>query len=592
MTGVLELTRAERMQGAAWAVKTRARDITPWPELDWFNASPCAMHGTLEKGCQRCGIMLRRHQRIGVMWLYLAQKGLLSDVVGSGKTAQILAMLAICLANGEMDTDHRAVVVCKAAATGQWAEQVRRLLPRVPVYEAVGDPSERLAGYMGNWLIAIVSDRTFSPAAGKKDAGNGRDGDVAVLREFPVDILVYDDVDAMRNPRTKTAWAVNKLAEQCSRVVGVHGTPLQKRLPELWSFLQPVGGERRIGTLARVKQKYVQKEAKYFRQVAMVCALGHLTPQPNRRCDYPTDDRGGICGLPCTLDPTGQKVLRTLLMDGGVNPDTIGEFRMRIAPLVLRRTTADLDDVELPAVQYNPVHLDLLPEQRKRYNELRTGTLRRLREHGEEISFLEAQQVFIRGWQICSGTASLDGEHGDVSAKFDWVVDKLTGDLDGEKAVVFVYFKDNVAALSRRLAKEGIGHVVFWSGETDARERERRRQQFINDPACRVLIGTTTIEQSLNLQAAPHLIAVDTILNPARMEQLVGRVRRQGSAFGTVFFHHLLARGTQEDGYLPLLRREQDLADVVWEEDSEIFAALRPRQIMNLVARGSVLAAA
>ena len=41
------------------------------------------------------------------------------------------------------------------------------------------------------------------------------------------------------------------------------------------------------------------------------------------------------------------------------------------------------------------------------------------------------------------------------------------------------------------------------------------------------------------------------------MTQIAGRVKRYGSAFRTVFFHQMFARGTQEEGYLPLLQREQ-----------------------------------
>jgi len=81
---------------------------------------------------------------------------------------------------------------------------------------------------------------------------------------------------------------------------------------------------------------------------------------------------------------------------------------------------------------------------------------------------------------------------------------------------------------------------------------------------------------------------VDTILNPARMEQLAGRICRQGSPYPMVFLHQLFARNTQEDAYLPLLRREAEIADVVWDETSSIYTALTPRQQMQLVATGQL----
>jgi SNF2 family DNA or RNA helicase len=102
-----------------------------------------------------------------------------------------------------------------------------------------------------------------------------------------------------------------------------------------------------------------------------------------------------------------------------------------------------------------------------------------------------------------------------------------------------------------------------------------------------VLIGTTSIEMSLNLQVARHFIAVDTICNPARMAQLIGRIKRTGGAHQTVYFHQLLLRGTQEEHYPAMLEREQALADQVWDEQSEVFASATPLELMRMIAGGA-----
>jgi SNF2 family DNA or RNA helicase len=557
------MTPAQR-ERAALFVK-RLGDVTPWPELKWFNSEPCERHAPeLNILCSRCGIRLRRHQRVGAAWMYLGIPGLLADTFGSGKTAQVAAMLAMCKETGELGLHNRAVIICKAAAVGDpWARELQRLVPGISVFIADGDRDSRVRGYMGNWEVAVVSDRTFAPAGGQKRA---RDGDVAYLREFPVGMLVYDDIDPMRNNTTRTAQAINSLAATCTRVVGAHATPLQKRLTELWCFLEPVGGRKRLGSLETVKSRYVTVEGRW------------ITVADKR-------------------DPTGRRTVQARVYDEtGItrNPRRIAEFRRGIAPLVLRRTAGDLDDVELPEIQLNPVFLDLSPRQRARYNELRAGALRRVTEDGERVALItprEAAATFTRGWQICSGLAALDtGPGADDSVKLDWAMDAITGDFSDEKVVTFVYFRQNLIALSRRLTEAGIAHVLMWSGETDKRERARRLTRFREDPDCQVLVGTTTIEASLNLQVSRHLIAVDTILNPARMGQLAGRVRRQGSPYPMVFLHQLLARQTQEDAYLAMLRREAEMADVVWDEKSEIYTALTPRQLMGLVATGRLAA--
>jgi SNF2 family DNA or RNA helicase len=533
-----------------------AREFTS--QAVYFNTRPCRRHGVLEHGCQDCGISLRRHQRTGAAWLWFVMHGMLADSCGLGKTAQVGAVLAMALQTGELGAHNRAVIVVQAAAIRQWARELRRMVPALVVITADGTPEERMRAYLGAWDTCIVSDRTLSPAG--RPGGRGyRDGDVERLRQFPVGIVVYDDIDAMRNGTTKTAWAVKRLSATADRVYGLHATPLQKRLVELYHALEPVGSREILGPLHRVRQRYVTQKSIYV-------------------------------WVPDRTDPTGRRKKRKkIIKDSGARADNLPEFKRLVAPMILRRTVRDLDDVELPAVQSSEVWLDLLPQQRQRYDDLATGLLTRLRDTGTEITHVQAAAAYTRARQICSGLAALDDGR-DVSVKLDWCMDRITGDLSEDKVFCFVYFRENVQALSDRLTGEGIGHVLLWSRETDPAERDRRMQRFASDPECRVVVATTTAERSLNLQAASHLIAVDTILNPARMTQILGRVRRQGSRHSMVLFHHLLTRGTLEEDYPAMLRQEQALADAVWEDTGELFTAdMTPRQIMQMVARRAAL---
>jgi SNF2 family DNA or RNA helicase len=548
----------EARRRAAWRIR-QLPDIDPWPALDWFNSSPCTRHAPdLNILCRKCGIMPRAHQRIGASWMYYGLPGLMADTVGSGKTAMALLLLAMCRQNGELGPQNRAVIVTKAAAVHDpWANELKRCTPGLKVLIADGDRDSRLRGYLGEWDVAVVSDRTLTPAAGRKTQ---RQGDVEVLCQLPVGILIYDDVDPMRNPDSKTAMAVNQMAARCTRVHGLHATPLQKQLKDLWGMLQPVGGEKSLGSLDWMLSLYESSQRRVI-----------TTADPK-------DRRGRT------------SVQRIVQLDNGItdNPRRVAEFRAKVAPLVLRRTVADFgDDITMPQVQYNPVMLELSPGQRARYRELAEGVLRRLRADGAaDVTRLQAGAAFTRGRQICSGLATLDGLPGDDSVKLDWAMRELTGDLAEEKVVCFVGFKPNVAALAARLAAAGIGHVLMWSAETDKRERARRLEQFREDPGCRVLVGTTTIQTSLNLQRARHLMAIDTILNAQGMEQLIGRVRRVGSPYPTVWLHHLLALGTLEEAFLSLLRREGEMSDVVWDEEANTFARLSTRQMLRLIATG------
>jgi SNF2 family DNA or RNA helicase len=523
-----------------------SRDIT-LPPLQYWNYAPCAAHSAIEPGCQRCGVVFRRHQRVGISWLFLAKRGLLADPVGTGKTIQIAGLLAMLRENGEIPA-RRALIIARAAAIGQWQGELRRMVPGIQVTTATGTARQRQAKYTDPWDVMIISPETLRLRNITSRAGTTRAGDLEILEHFDIGLVVYDDVDAMRHPESKTAYAVNRLCERADRVVGVHGTPLQKRPTELYSFLAPLGGLAMFGPISLFKHTFVATSTDYYE----------------------------------TRDRFGHTVVKQRTKESGIKNGA--RLKEMIAPMVLRRTPEQIDDVDLPVLQPHTVWLDPLPSQRARYAELQRGVLRSIREDGENVTRAAAMAQFMHGWQICSGLATLDeGQSGD-SVKLDWACDRLDGDLAADKVVVFVNFKPNVADLSARLTGLGIGHVVMWGNEASPRERAARLAAFRDDPACRVLIGTTTIEQSLNLQVARHLIAVDTILNPARMTQLAGRIRRDGSAHRTVYFHQLLLRGTQEEAYLALLRREQAVADYVWGEQSEIFEALTPLQLLRLVS--------
>lgn len=532
-----------------------SRDIA-LPPLEHWNYAPCAAHSAIEPGCQRCGVVFRRHQRVGCSWLFLAKRGLLADPVGTGKTIQIAGLLAMLLENGEIPA-RRALIVARAAALPQWRDELNRMVRGLRVATATGTAEQRRAKYLDPWDAMLISPETLRLRTIRtRGGGTTRAGDLEILEHYDLGTVVYDDTDAMRHTESKTAYAINRLCARAERVIGVHGTPLQKRPTELYSFLAPLGGVEMFGPVSLFKHNFVGTTTDYYE----------------------------------ARDQFGHTVTRQRTRESGIRNGA--RLKAMVAPLVLRRTPEQIDDVDLPVLQPHTVWLDPLPSQRARYAELQKGVLRQIRESGEEITRAAAMAQFMHGWQICSGLATLDEAQSADSVKLDWVCDRLDGDLAEDKAVVFVNFKPNITDLSSRLTALGIGHVVMWGNESSPRERAARLAAFRDSPACRVLLGTTTIEQSLNLQVSRHLIAVDTILNPARMTQLAGRIRRDGSAHRTVYFHQLLLRGTQEEAYPLLLRREQALADYVWSEQSEIFEALSPIQLMRLISGDPALQAA
>ncbi len=502
-------------------------------ELVFFNDQPCIEHyPRLRLGCRVCGVNLRKHQRVGVAWLYMRGKGLIADQVGTGKTAQAAGLIAAATQAGEYDNGEKVVVICRASALPQWTAELQRFLPSHLIINAAGTAAVRHHRYAGPWAILVTSYQTFLR-------------DAEVLEGHGAHTLIIDDVDALRNRKNQTAYRINRLAKQCQRVIVLNGTPLQKHLTELYAVLTPVGAYDVFGSETYFKKRYVREE---FVKVYNSAVGRHVT----------------------TRKAVGYKNLH--------------EFVAKATPLTLRRTPAHIVDVDLPVIQPHDVYLDLYPAQKSKYDELRKGVLKIVKAEGTKIKQPDAMAMFLYGQQICSGLVTLgEADQRHTSVKLDYVEGLLTGDLAEEKVVVFCQFTRTVEALSARLDAAGVKHVKIWGRDTRPAARAEAQAAFWDDPDVRVLIGTTAIEQSLNLQVSRFLINVDQIINPARMQQLAGRIRRDGSRYKSVYVVNLFARGTQEEGYLDVLRREQALADFVFGESNQLFEALSPLALLDLI---------
>jgi SNF2 family DNA or RNA helicase len=543
LTSVLERVDQTALAEAAERVRT-AHDVS-LPTLTLWNTSACERHlgqETPDPWCRRCAVVLRRHQRVAVSWMYLIRSGLLADPVGLGKTAMINGLIALIAQRGEMNPRRgggRALVVCRPAALKQWHTEMSRMVPSLATEIITGSRRERADSYTLPWDVALIGHQSFLR-------------DAEVIRNLGVHHLFVDDVDPIRNTDNKTAWAIKQMATQCPRAMLVSGTPLQKNLEELYDVFDVIGRAR---PLFGPKERFIRR---YCRRQPVVFYVGGVRRQQMKTIGY----------------------------------RNIEEFKEKIAPFSLRRRPEDIDDLDLPEVVPNDVYLDLHPAQQDRLDELAAGIVRMVREGREVVTTAVASAKAHTASKICESLAIFDGvDTPQSSVKFDWIVSQLLGDWSGEeegdfpgKAVVFIHYLDGVTALGNRLDANNIGNVRIWGKEQDPKIRGEAQERFWDDPECRVLIGTSAIEQSLNLQCAQDLVNVDRVSNPQRMNQLAGRIRRGNSRFRFVRVHNLIAAGTHEERQLVRNQTEAALASAVWNERDPIHAPLPPHQMLQLIA--------
>ena len=114
---------------------------------------------------------------------------------------------------------------------------------------------------------------------------------------------------------------------------------------------------------------------------------------------------------------------------------------------------------------------------------------------------------------------------------------------DGEKVIVFAFFKETLAYLQRRLEQDGIPCLLVTGNTTDRNERDRLLTSF-EDPKFRVLLCSEVAAEGVDLQFCRIIVNYDLPWNPMRVEQRIGRIDRIGQKANTIVVINLLTKGT------------------------------------------------
>jgi SNF2 family DNA or RNA helicase len=212
----------------------------------------------------------------------------------------------------------------------------------------------------------------------------------------------------------------------------------------------------------------------------------------------------------------------------GPMPHRIEAMRAELGVFTVYRRKSD--ELDLPPTQEQTIKLDLNPEQRRAYNELRDELVTTL-DSGETVSALEPVVLLTRLRQLATGIELLSGRLAD-STKLDWTVARIKARPDSA-FICFSWFKPAAVALAERLAAEGES-TFLCTGDTTHKQRRDRIRGFQAGDGGRVFVGTiSTLGESVNLHRANEGIFVDQSFNPAQNEQAIDRYNRIGQKQAT-----------------------------------------------------------
>ena len=446
------------------------------------------------------GITLRPYQVQGLAWLqYLARQqlgGILADDMGLGKTAQALAHLWMEKQAGRLEAP--ALVVAPTSLIFNWTQEAARVAPglrvaslsdtetRADVLKRLGEIDLLLCSYGLAWR------------------------EVRALAKPRFSVLVLDEAQAVKNPRSRAARALRRF--QADQRLVLTGTPLENHLGELWTqfdFLMP-------GYLGEARSF-----ARHWRK---------------------------------PIEQTG-------------DARRARELATRVRPFILRRLKQEVAR-DLPPMTVLTARIPLHGRQRQLYESVRIGAdhlVRRLLKQSEIFGsgLMSVLDAMLKLRQVCCDPRLVPGIElpaGMESAKLDWIREKVPEMIaQGRTILVFSQFTGMLALIEDAMHQAGVP-LMKLTGETPEARRGDVVRRFQAGEAPLMLVSLKAGGVGLTLTAADTVIQVDPWWNPAVDAQAHARAHRIGQS-RPVFVHQLAIEGSIEERMLELQARKRALAE-------------------------------
>jgi SNF2 family DNA or RNA helicase len=353
--------------------------------------------------------------------------------------------------------------------------------------------------------------------------------DIKLFVATPLDCVVLDESQAIKNPASKVTKAVALLHAKTR--VCMSGTPLQNNTFDIYAqmnFLNP-------GMLGSME---------FFRQEFAI----------------PIDKFG---------EPEQKDHLRKLLY-----------------PFILRRTKEQVAK-DLPDKTEMILWCEMEGEQRRIYdayrNDYRSRIMGTIDEQGIQKSQLTILQGLMKLRQICDSPSILNEpeKFENHSIKLDEIAREISENMSNHKALIFSQFLGMLALIREKLESLGIRYEYF-DGSTTAPDREKAIKSFQGDNEVRVfLISLKAGGVGLNLTAADYVYIVDPWWNPAVEQQAIDRTHRIGQT-KNIFAYRMICKDTIEDKIMQLQERKRLLAKDLIADDNTFVKTLTREDVEYL----------
>ncbi len=469
------------------------------------------------------------HQIVGTNWLVdrLSRFGraLLLDDMGLGKTKQAIDSAALLREKGIVGN---VVVICPKTLVENWQREIATnaegtIVPVLRTDVKVTTKADRIKRIeqQADWTILhYEAARTLAENL------------ASIITDRT--LVICDEAHALKNQKADVTKAVVGLLPKM--VILMTGTPIANTPEDAFQPLQIVTFDT------------AYKSWWAFRK-------WHLITTP-------------LQVFTKKFDKKGKAIYRTVEKVSGYR--NLEKLEKLLAKYGIRRTMEEV--LDLPPIVFAPRFVELEPEQRQHYDEMKKE-LRTMVElaSGEEL-VLKAQDILTqvtRLYQIASGILQIQAGEEYVqhipSAKLE-ALEEIVDELGGQKVIVWVRHRAVMQRLYKHFAK--LNPAQVHGGITD---RQNQVDRFNNDPTCKMFLGQLqSAHQGINLEKnCCHAVFFERMFSPYNNDQATNRIRRIGQTKRQMIIPIIAAR-TVDEKLTTLLEKKADWRETILRDKAQL----------------------
>lgn len=426
------------------------------------------------------------YQRRGALLMVARPRLLLGDDVGLGKTLQSIVALTYLKTR---EPGMKTLVLTEVGALRQWEQEFRWLAPNLNaqiIGASTGDAGEREVAFERFDADVVISSYSMiykHPEAIRAGLGEG--------------YSIFCDEPPFRNPKSQISVLSKDLLTGAARAYGMTATLIEGNLLEAYGIYNVL-----VPGLFPTKSFFIKRWCKTEPVRWKRNSAGKMVP-----CPWPVKIVGykNLQGLKKWIGPVFYARLQT-------NPEV---------------------EQQLPDVVTRRVPITLTYKQSRKVIEAEEGILA-LPRGTEELMVLEQ---LLRCQQLVDDPRLLGVD--EIGAKTDALIELLEGSLRGRSVLVFTRFAGMADLLCSEIhSRTGIEPALI----KGARTRTQREQAVDHFQVGRrkVMVVTLAGGRALNLQTGSDLVLFDGPWLYGQERQLIGRLKRTGSAHSHIRVHYFL----------------------------------------------------